>query len=713
MSSTPASPGKQRGKWRFGKGSKQPSNHSQTSLDESKHSEAQSTASGQEALPASPSRQKKGFKLSLPKKALEKKKEKKKEEEQALNEKGSSHHNRSEFDMIGGLPPWENPTLMKDELTAPSHASTRRRAALNPTKPKKERNLQSQAKGSNRSTSSSSKKQTSSNMTLESLALNCDSSNSSISLEDIRCINLDGSSDGTQSFSIVSNKSSQSGTGCRRSNNQHEQRCNMSLPSVQRTCSGCSATSSTSKRPPRRTRTSSTNNPTVASSSKPPPSAAEGTAGSLHDRQQSLTNTMNASMNLGDIFGDDELKITIEDADGSVENNDSNYNNDNSNYNNDGEQEDELAARENEMFRLAMERSVNDFGGRSTSNGSGSPSRLYRAAFSSSASSAPTIKQLPVMPKRRTFGNMNQTSDLGEIVIEKSTGLGIGGGGGEEDLEEQERKMLEMAMQRSVQDMGFHSNSMMRPSRPSSRCSSTGNGTRHATLNMSMDLMSVFEEEPSEHMSTYQEADDDHRMIGEQQRNRYGSDSTGNYRADPSYGSDHRGRHQAPPGTSSAERTFEEGADARLLAQQEEEMFRLAMERSMQDFTLPPQSPRRSSDQDLYLRSASVGMVPNRHARSYSVDQEISSYSYSRPQRPNDPNSPQRSYSAGSRDDYGRRRDVRGGRRPRHPQPEPPSFHSNNFGELASVKEQEQEMFEQAIAMSKQEYRRASTSHYT
>jgi len=360
---------------------------------------------------------------------------------------------------------------------------------------------------------------------------------------------------------------------------------------------------------------------------------------------------------------------------------------------------------------------VNDFGARSTSNGPGASSHLYRTAYSPGASFAPSVRQPPAIPKPRAFSNMNQSMDFTEVFVEESNDMGRGGDGGgeeEEDLEEQERKMLEMALQRSVQDVGVYSNSMMRPSRPSSRRSSTGSGARHPAMNMSMDLMSVFEEEPPEHMSSHR-PEYDARMIREQEKNRYGygSEHTGNHRADPRYGTDHCGRHQALPGTRSPERHSNEGADARLLAQQEEEMIRLAMERSMQDFTLPPQSPRRSSHHNPHGRSASMGMVANGHTRSHSADRDIPSYSYSRPGRDgrNDPPSPQRAYSAGE-DDYGRRRDVRGARRPRFPRREPPAFRSNNLGELASVKEQEQEMFEQALAMSKQDYRRASTSHY-
>ena len=689
MKNAPASPSKLGGKWRLTKNpSDSKSNPSSGSVD-------QPVVGIEEQQPASPQKQKKGFKISLPKKALEKRKEKKKEKDhEALSDLGSSHHTRgSDFDMAGVLlPPWENPTLMaEDSSTAAAkqnQSQTPNKSAIVPTKTRRKDDATLEKRGiSNRSVLSSksvsSKKTLSTQMSHESLGLDCyGSSSSSISLEDIGCITLDGSSEATQGFPIT-DKSSACGGSVRNSGR---------APALQRTVS---ANSTASSRVPSLRRTCSISTTSASDSNTKLSQAPSQTTLS----RKETTSSMNASMDLDDIFNDSDNKISI------IENNEngSKHEKSQNNHNNRNNQVEELLEQENEMLRLAMERSVHDFSvNRSTSSGStsrGTQQRLQQPAVRS--------RLPPKVPEpRKSSCNMNKSMDLQDLgnQAEKHGGDGVCGrrsSGEDDDLDEQERRMLEIALHRSVHDVGGFNSPVVR----------SGHAARHlgTRRNMSMDLTAVFEQD-SESVNR-RRVDDNLPRLKERGITQGGSD--GGYSTQSQAGLNQgRGRREIQgPRRCEGGSEWRSHDDSGILAQQEEEMIRLAMERSMQDFAPPSSplrqadlSPRRSSDQEAYRHSANVSLIQSRHTRNFPADHN-SSYTYSHIKRhPTDPASPQRPYS--SRDnDTGRLRDLRGGRR--HRQLEPPIFSPQTNGELSNINEQEHAMLDE-VAKSHQDFRQAS-----
>lgn len=694
----PSSPSKQGGKWLFSKKSAGSESPPSPELKDKRLVDGCPVQIHPSLL-----NRKKGFKISSPKKTLAKRKEKKLEKEQeALSDLGSSHHTRgSEFDMLAGLPPWENPSLMAEERSTPppnlNHNPALRRSAILSVVHKKQDEI-SLEKGSTSSRSVLSnrsvgiRKVQCNQMSLESLTHDCESSNSSISLEDIGCIHFDESFNETQSFSLRPDKSSVHGTGSRQTN----------IPPLQRTISGSSATSSKLPSIPRRCRSSSV---TLASSSVgklPPPATGI--------QQDTMTSPMNASMDLGDVFNDSASKISIEGNVGYADC--SKHDKGHRDHNDSTDQKEELS--EKEMLKVVMERSVHDFSGAiSTPGGLGSRGC---GAYPLGAASFWRPATLPQPPSLTSHMKKDNKDMLGNHLVELGGDRRFSGcksSGEEDDIDVQERNMLEVALQRSVRDVGGCSSAIERTGRPAHR-----SVTRHKSMavsrhNMSMDLTAVFEEENSEPMSSYR-VENCVPMVSEQI---IGHNKSGfRYNEDHQAGSQHKHGHSGFQRSQQAESVpaWSPDDDSGMLAQQEAEMIRLAMERSMQDFSPPtsprrqaPVSPRRSSDCELSSRNASMSMMLPRHTRSFSTNHDTG-YTYSHvPRNRNDPPSPQRSSSASV--DAGRRhRELRSGRRYQQHLPEPPSFYSHTHGELSSVKEQEQEMLDQALALSRQDYSRHS-----
>lgn len=676
MKNASASPSKQGGKWRLTKKSSDSEGMPSTGLMN------QPMFSGcEEQLRVSPQKQKKGFKISLPKKALEKKKGKKKENEQdAMSDLGSSHHTArsNEFDMVGGLlPPWENPTLVADDSSIaaakPNQAQMQRRSAILSTKTRRNDDSSPGKRGvSNRSVLSSksigSKNTQSNQMSRGSLGLDCcESSSSSISLEDIGCINLDGSSSATQGVSIT-DKSSASAGNMRNSGR---------IPALPRTVSGDSAASSRGQPILRRLCSNG-----ITSASDSDTKLSQPTSHTTASRKETTTSSLNASMDLGDIFNDSDIKISIEgkDDDGNV----SKHEKSQSNHNHRRNKEEELLEQENEMLRLAMERSVHDLSvTRSTSGGStnrGTRQRLQQPAARSR-----------VPPKTASHG-MNRSMDLHDILGAQTGTIGSAvtglraSGDDDDNMDEQEHKMLEIALHRSVQDIGGLSRSVARSGPPARHV-----GTRN---NMSMDLTAVFEENAE--LNIRRRIDDHLPRLKEPGISH--DRSNGGYRT-KCQGRDCEGGAEWPSHD-----------DSEMLAQQEAEMLRLAMERSMHDFGPPSSplrqahlSPRRAVDREAYRRSANTNLIQSLHIPA----DENPSYTYSHVKRhPSDLPSPQRSYSS-SDDDSGQRRHLRADRRNR--QSEPPVFCPHTYRELSSIKEQEQAMLDEAISrQSQHDYRHTS-----
>jgi len=692
-SGAPASPSKARGKWLFKKSS------STGQADTTSPPSPQPSKGGNNScdqLLASPSKQKKGFKFSMPKNLLEKKKAQKKEEDQGLSDKNSSNHTNdlaNEFDAISGLPMWEQPNLLDEEPQQP-------RAAGRPTK---HHHRRKQTRGRKTKEGAGTRAKADAGNILESLQLNCDSSNSSISLEDIACVSMNGSSD-----ALVSNRSTLSGnsrissaTGstAATTNTTTTDRYNMSLPSMSRSTSGNSTMSARPRGPAPRVRRARTNNvsgATATTSYKPPPPPPPPPASSVRSRTLSH-NTMNASMDLASIMADGDVPIRIS--------------------NNDDDEDDDVATREKEMLRMAMERSVQDFG-----NGSNHSRSAYKP--SSNVRLPPSApRPPPSAPKpRTTMMQMNASMDLRDIFDgDDFADDGVDDNAeDEDDLAEQERKMLEIALHRSVQDVGGSIPMRQTGGPPPLRHKRnvSAGATRHAGMHMSMDLQSVFEEEPSE--SPHGERDRDrfvhHRRSSEslpspsRDRDRFvhhrrssdvsprrssevsprrdvdrfvhhrrssessprpGYNNNNNYfsvenrRHSYDYSPSERNENLHIHGTAACV-DADEDENARLLAEQEEEMIRFAMERSMADVHISnaPPSPRRPRPN--HLEGFSRGVDP----MNSPTRLQHQPFTYSRPhgRGTENPPSPRRSHSDGS---TAGRRSGRGGRRPMIPRPEP------------------------------------------
>jgi len=227
--------------------------------------------------------------------------------------------------------------------------------------------------------------------------------------------------------------------------------------------------------------------------------------------------------------------------------------------------------------------------------------------------------------------------DLGDIFAHEEPPPESCGNANDADLEEKERRMLELALERSVQDVGglmSNANGGIRPSRsagPPPRVQRHNRNTPNARqMNMSMDLLEVFEEEQSH-------GSDDEQNVREQPR--YDA-STSACRASsagaPEHSYAHTSSHRASYHESSDRGSYEKERtllnntdDDNLLAQQEEEMIRMAMERSMQDFAptppVPYSSPRRATrmtGNERFNRSNDFGMSSPPRRPSRISDQE-------------------------------------------------------------------------------------------
>ena len=381
--------------------------------------------------------------------------------------------------------------------------------------------------------------------------------------------------------------------------------------------------------------------------------------------------------------------------------------------NDDDDEDDDVATREKEMLRMAMERSVQDFG-----RGSNDSRSAYKP--SSNARLPPSAPRPPpsAPEPQTTMMQMNASMDLSEIFDgdEFTNDGGEDNAEDEDDLAEQERKMLEIALHRSVQDVGGSNPIRLTGGPPPLRHKRnvSAGAARHAGMHMSMDLQSVFEEEPSE--SPHQERDRD-RFVHDRRssevspRRSFEVSPRRSFEVSPRRSSEvsprrdrfvhHRRSSESSPrpgynnnnnnyfsvenrrhsyDLSPSERNENlhihgtaacvgagEDDNARLLAEQEEEMIRFAMERSMADIhisNLPPSPQRRPRPNHLEGFSSGVNTMNSPSRLQHQP------FTYSRPhERGTENPPPRRSHSDGGVSTAGRR--GRGGRRPMIPRPEP------------------------------------------
>lgn len=565
-------------------------------------------------MTTSPTKQRRGFKLNFSKVVLQKKKTGKRDEEQTQSDKGSSTTPLDDSGVVGGLPAWENP-IMESSLSFVSP----RRMAVNS-------NPAIHTKASRKSTTSLLRSKTltspaqpeppttlSAESSLrDSIIIDLDSSGSSLSLEDVACITLDESSSclkksdpllskdhtqATENGKIKKINDAKSGRGNKSMSSMHDEESDYST-------FACQQSTSRQRRFPR------------SSWYKPPsPTPFAETPCSSPRRRQ--LNQMNASMDLGDVFGlaygssnHDSVDQTLA-CQASIS----------PTIHKNSTSDDELEFRENEMIRMAMEASMAEFSSRpDTTEYVISPTRKP-SRYISSVPSAPLS---PLKRPPRSTDYRNQSMELCDVFHWNEGNSGDDDIDAGVDIEVNEQKLLDLALHMSVQDTtpGLPSNQ----SRPKCYERVTRPGTRHISMKET-EIFVVSPDQPSEPLGISLEEEillkeklqayhGSNQMIQKNRSRKVGYESPMNVCQtsckDPllnenlhSYHAGHHVRNGNAPAHAreaddlsrnlnpdppiSYDYQYPHGANLseeereRLLILEEEEMIRVAMELSMQD----------------------------------------------------------------------------------------------------------------------------------